>query len=99
MPALHIRNVSDELMVKLKVESANAKLTLHDYVLQKLDGNGTDHRPEELPRAEAIRAPEGREPVGPARMAATRRATGSACEHGTHRGFHCWQCGGLAKLG
>jgi hypothetical protein len=26
-------------------------------------------------------------------------ATGSECKHGTKKGCHCWQCGGLAVVG
>jgi len=29
----------------------------------------------------------------------TRRGASVVCKHGRKKGFHCWQCGGLAKVG
>ncbi len=27
------------------------------------------------------------------------RVTAKTCTHGVKKGWHCWQCGGLAKIG
>ena len=43
MPSLNIRNMSDTLMKRLKVGSAEAGVTLREYVIGKLEGgNGED---------------------------------------------------------
>src|SRR5258708_4789109 len=94
MPALHIRDISDTLMKRLKSDAALNGITLREHVINQLGGQKTADRPVEgLPRAEELH-------VGRRRASRSERVSASCptCEHGTAKGNRCWQCGGLAKV-
>jgi hypothetical protein len=58
-----------------------------------LSERNQDHRSNDVPRSPEV-------PVVQRSVGAPERhsASGKTCEHGTAKGYRCWQCGGLAKV-
>jgi len=119
MPALHIRDISDTLMKRLKSDAALNGITLREHVINQLGGQKTKDRvSEDLPRPAQVpvvkRGASRSERVSASSDRVDLDATSSKdtaigkvslptrqvprCEHGTEKGYHCWQCGGLAKV-
>jgi|SRR6266550_543985 len=95
MPALHIRDVDEKLVQRLKADAALNGITLREHVIERLGGEKVaDRRAKDVPRSEGI-------PVPKRGTGRSERVSASIahCEHGVEKGWHCWQCGGLAKAG
>jgi len=57
-----------------------------------LSDRNPDHREADVPRARAVSAG-----AGSAGTSERHSASGKTCEHGTKKGYRCYNCGGLAK--
>jgi plasmid stability protein len=94
MAALHIRDISDVLLKRLKVEAAEAGITLKEYVVELLDG--AEPRRAEREQANPLTpkvAGQNRGAMQPG-LASAERPTAPAkstaeiaCKHGSHPAF------------
>lgn len=75
-------------------EQCNLTATGQVVVLRSENAGGEpeDHRISKVPRARKVREDVGREPVAGGVM------PGKTCVHGVQKGYHCWQCRGMANV-
>jgi hypothetical protein len=60
MPALHIRDVDEKLMQRLKADAALSGITLREHVIKQLGGERIgNHRTEDVPGPEEVPGGKG----------------------------------------
>lgn len=78
------------------VKEEAGDIPLSNWCRKKLfNGKNEDLRSADLPRSEEVPVPKQRGAGRSERI----RAPVPSCEHGTEKGYRCWQCGGMAKIG
>jgi hypothetical protein len=73
-------------------------LTLSEWMRRRLNGAGSDN--SDVPRVRAVRAGGGGvDAAGGDVVRSEPEGRGRTCVHGVGKGYHCWQCKGLAEVG
>jgi hypothetical protein len=94
--------IPGEWIAKLTEGGKSAAEAIKDVLAEHLNG---DRNSQGVRSAGKVRLAESgtrapkRAPEPARESAPEERPKGKTCEHGKSRGYHCWQCGGLAKVG
>ena len=93
MAALHIRDIGDIQLREWKVAAAKEGKTLKGWVVGRLRGSDSVSEVRDVAPVQVFGGQ-----VSSADGASKSTKSVSTCVHGTTKGFHCWQCGGMAKI-
>ena len=92
---------SDEEAAEWKRQAAAVKMNLSVYIRARLNGLDWDAAKKlaGLPQPVTAQDVGDKESAVADKPASARTPQQKSCEHGVQRGYRCWQCGGLAKIG
>jgi len=96
--------LTEEELAEWKAQAANEAMTLAAWIREKCnDGcNGSPVREAEPVRvARRSTVPTQLDAVGtegPRGKVTTEKRGGPMCKHGVAKGWHCWQCKGMAVI-